>query len=42
MPAAPRTLEDRNIFDMMIQRSFGEFTLELTGEQYARLRRRRD
>ncbi len=35
----PKTLEDRNIFDMMIRRSFGEITLELTAEQFARLNR---
>jgi hypothetical protein len=35
----PKTLEDRNILDMMIRRSFGEITLELTDEQYAKLRR---
>jgi hypothetical protein len=34
-----RTSEDRNIFDMMIQRKSGEITLELTDEQYAKLRR---
>jgi hypothetical protein len=34
----PRTLEDRNIFEMMIRRSFGEITLELTGEQYEQLK----
>jgi hypothetical protein len=31
--------EDRNIFEMMIRRSFGEITLELTAEQFARLNR---
>ena len=35
----PKTLEDRNIFDMMIRRSFGEITLEVTAEQFARLNR---
>ena len=35
----PKTLEDRNIFEMMIRRSFGEITLELTAEQFARLNR---
>ena len=35
----PFTLEDRNIFEMMIRRSFGEITLELTAEQFARLNR---
>lgn len=34
----PKTLEDRNIFEMMIRRSFGEITLELTGEQYEQLK----
>jgi hypothetical protein len=37
----PKTLEDRNIFDMMIRRSFGEITLELSDEQYAKLKRLR-
>jgi hypothetical protein len=35
----PKTLEDRNIFEMLMRRSFGEITLELTDEQYAQLRR---
>lgn len=35
----PKTLEDRNIFDMMIRRTFGEITLTLTAEQYAKLKR---
>jgi len=35
----PKTLEDRNIFEMMIRGSFGEITLELTAEQFARLNR---
>jgi hypothetical protein len=35
----PKTLEDRNIFEMLMRRSFGEITLELTDEQYAELRR---
>jgi len=35
----PKTLKDRNIFEMMIRRSFGEITLELTAEQFARLNR---
>jgi hypothetical protein len=37
----PKTpfFEDRNIFEMMIRRSFGEITLELTAEQFARLNR---
>jgi hypothetical protein len=34
----PKTLKDRNIFEMMIRRSFGEITLELSDEQYAKLR----
>jgi hypothetical protein len=34
-----RTSEDRNIFEMMIQRKSGEITLGLTDEQYAKLRR---
>ena len=34
-----RTLEDRNILAMMIQKKFGEITLELTDEQYAKLRK---
>jgi hypothetical protein len=34
----PKTLEDRNIFEMMIRRGFGEVTLELTGEQYQQLK----
>jgi hypothetical protein len=34
-----RTSEDRNIFDMMIQRKSGEITLDLTDEQYDKLRR---
>ena len=33
----PKTLEDRNIFEMMIRRSFGQIMLELTGEQYTKL-----
>jgi hypothetical protein len=35
----PKTLEERNIFDMLIQRGAGEVTLELTDEQYDKLRR---
>jgi hypothetical protein len=35
----PRTLEDRNILAMMIQNKSGEITLELTDEQYDKLRR---
>ena len=38
--AGPKTLEDRNIFEMMIRRSFGEITLELTREQYEQLKQR--
>ncbi len=34
-----RTSEDRNIFDLTIQRKPGEITLEFTDEQYAKLRR---
>ena len=36
----PKTLEDKNILAMMIQRKSGEITLELTDEQYRRLRDR--
>ena len=35
----PKTLEDRNIFDMLIQRGAREVTLELTDEQYDKRRR---
>ena len=35
----PKTLEDRNIFDMQMKRNFGEITLELTQDQYQKLRR---
>jgi hypothetical protein len=35
----PKTLEDRNIFAMIMGRSFGEIALELTDEQYDKLRR---
>jgi hypothetical protein len=35
----PKTLDDRNIFDMLIQRGSGEITLDLNDEQYAKLRR---
>ena len=35
----PNTLEERNIFAMMIQKKFGQITLELTDEQYEKLRR---
>jgi hypothetical protein len=34
-----RMQEDRQIFDLMINRKSGEITLELTDEQYERLRR---
>jgi hypothetical protein len=33
-----RTSEDRNIFDLMSQRKSNEITLELTDDQYGRLR----
>jgi hypothetical protein len=35
----PKTLEDKNILAMLMQRKSGEITLELTDEQYAKLRR---
>jgi hypothetical protein len=35
----PKTLEDRNILTMMIQNKSGEITLELTDEQYDKLRK---
>ena len=35
----PKTLEERNIFAMMIQKKFGQITLDLTDEQYEKLRR---
>lgn len=35
----PKTLEERNIFEMQMRRTFGEITLELTDEQYEKLRR---
>jgi hypothetical protein len=38
----PKTLEDRNIFEMMMRRSFGEITLQLSSEQFARLRPTKD
>ena len=38
----PKTLEDRNILAMMMERKSGEINLELTDEQYARLQRSRD
>jgi hypothetical protein len=34
----PKTLEDRNILTLMIQKKSGEITLELTDEQYDRLK----
>jgi hypothetical protein len=37
----PKTLEDRNIFDMLIQRGSGEITLDLTDEQYHKLKQRK-
>jgi hypothetical protein len=37
--AGPRTLEDKNILAMMMQKKSGEITLELTDEQYDKLRR---
>ena len=33
-----RTLEDKNILDMMMKRKSGEVALELTAEQYAKLK----
>ena len=38
---AARTLEDKNILAMMMQRRSGEITLELSDEQYAKLRKAR-
>jgi hypothetical protein len=35
----PKTLEDRNIFEMQMRRTFGEITLEFTDEQYEKLRK---
>jgi hypothetical protein len=35
----PKTLEDRNILGMTMQNKSGEITLELTDEQYDKLRR---
>jgi hypothetical protein len=35
----PKTLEDRNILAMMMERKSGEITLELTDEQYDKLRK---
>jgi hypothetical protein len=34
-----KTLEDRNILEMMMLRNFGETTLHLTDAQYAKLKR---
>jgi hypothetical protein len=34
----PKTLENPNIFDMIMERGFGEITLELSDEQYAKLK----
>jgi hypothetical protein len=36
---AAKTLEDKNILAMMIQKKVGEIILELTDEQYAKLRK---
>ncbi len=33
-----KTLEDRNIFEMQLKRNFGDVGLNLTPEQYAKLR----
>ena len=38
---AAKTLEDKNILAMMMQRRSGEITLELSDEQYAKLRKAR-
>jgi hypothetical protein len=35
----PKTLEDKNILAMMMQKKSGEITLELTDEQYEKLRK---
>lgn len=35
----PKTLEDKNILAMLIQRKSGEITLQLTDEQYDKLRK---
>jgi hypothetical protein len=35
----PRTLEDKNILAMLMAKGSGEVTLELTDEQYDKLRR---
>jgi len=37
-----RTLEDRNILEMMMRRKSGEINLELTDEQYDKLQHSRD
>jgi hypothetical protein len=39
---SPKTLEDRNILAMTMQKRSGEITLELTDQQHARLQHRRD
>jgi hypothetical protein len=39
LAGGPKTLEDRNILAMMIERKSGEIALELTEEQYAKLRK---
>jgi hypothetical protein len=36
----PKTLEDRNIFEMQMRRTFGEAILDLTEEQYGKLCRK--
>ena len=36
----PTTLEDRNIFDMLIQRGSGEITFGLNDDQYDKLSKR--
>jgi hypothetical protein len=40
LAGGPKTLEDRNIFDMLIQRGSGDVVLDLTDEQYDKLLRR--
>jgi len=35
----PKMLEDRNIFDMLIQRGSGDIIVDLTDEQYNNLKR---
>jgi hypothetical protein len=37
----PKTLEDKNILNMLIQRKSGEITLEVADEQYDKLKRGR-